>query len=178
MSPRQNFEEFNTSTEKNTEQNINYNNNNYFENRTYMPNQQMNQQNNQTYANPNKTIKNSKVLNILRDEISHKYNNKTYNNMSYKDVKRIANRFSKVYDPHKNNNGLLLEESQVTLPGAQDEVFNNRYKVLSRMKRLSNILLAQKNIKNPEEKKIINLIKKNIIELIHIIIKNLSIDIL
>ena len=154
MSPRQNFEEFNTSTEKNTEQNVNYNNNNnYFENRTYMPNQQMNQQNNQTYANPNKTIKNSQVLNILRDEISHKYNNKTYNNMSYKDVKRIANRFSKVYDPHKNNNGLLLEESQITLPGAQDEVFNNRYKVLSRMNRLSNILLAQKNIKNPVEKK-------------------------
>ena len=32
--------------------------------------------------------------------------------MSYRDIKRIANRFSRVYDPNRNNNGLLVEESQ------------------------------------------------------------------
>ena len=149
MSPHNNYEEFNTSTEKNVDPNMNNYNNKYFENRTYMPTQP----NQTTYANPNKTIKNTTVLNILRDEIGHKYNNQTYNNMSYKDVKKIANRFSKIYDPHKNDNGLLLEEQQVTLPGAKDEVFNNRYKVLSKMNRLSNILLAQRNVRNPTDKK-------------------------
>ena len=149
MSPHNNYEEFNTSTEKNVDPNINNYNNKYFENRTYMPTQP----NQTTYANPNKTIKNSTVLNILRDEIGHKYNNQTYNNMSYKDVKKIANRFSKIYDPQKNDNGLLLEEQQVTLPGAKDEVFNNRYKVLSKMNRLSNILLAQRNVRNPTDRK-------------------------
>mgnify|MGYP006935967944 FL=1 len=73
--------------------------------------------------------------------------------MSYKDVKKIANSFSKIYDPNNNENGLLLEKSQVTVPGAKDDVFNNRYKVLSKMNRLSNILLAQKNARSPGDKK-------------------------
>ena len=127
VSPRQNFEEFNTSTEK------------------------INDQPSQTYTNPTQSLNNSRVLN--KDKVSHKYNDRTHNNVSYKDVKKIANRFSKLYDPYRNNDGLLLEESQVTVPGAQDEVFNNRYKVLSKMNRLSNILLARKNNRNNPEKK-------------------------
>ena len=73
--------------------------------------------------------------------------------MSYRDIKRIANRFSRVYDPNSNNNGLLVEESQITVPGAQDEVFNNRYKVLAKMNRLSNILLAKQRNRNSREEK-------------------------
>ena len=140
MSPQQNYDEFNSSTEKNPEQINNNNLKNYLGNTTKTSYRQ-----NQNYMNPNMTLKTPSVYNILRDEVSHKYNNQTYNNMSYKDIKKIANRFSKIYDPHKNKNGLLLEESQVTVPGASDEVFNNRYKVLQKMNRLSNILLAQKN---------------------------------
>ena len=140
MSTHNNYEEFNTSTEKNIDPNVNYKN--YFENKTYMPNQQT-----QTYVNPNKTVKTSTVINAPKDEIANKYNNQTYNNMSYKDVKKIASSFSKIYDPNNNDNGLLLEKSQVTFPGAKDDLFNNRYKVLSKMNRLSNILLAQKNAK-------------------------------
>ena len=83
------------------------------------------------------------MLNEPKDEIGNKYNNRTYNDMSYRDIKRIANRFTKVYDPNKNNNGILVEEMQVTVPGAQDDVFNNRYRVLAKMNRLSNILLAK-----------------------------------
>ena len=148
MSPQQNYDEFNSSTEKNPEQ-INSNNlKNYLGNTTKTSYRQ-----NPTYLNPNMTLKTPSAYNILRDEVSHKYNNQTYNNMSYKDIKKIANRFSKIYDPHKNKNGLLLEESQVTVPGAQDEVFNNRYKVLSKMNRLSNILLAQKNKRNSLDRK-------------------------
>ena len=144
MSPPQTFDEFNSFTDRNKERNINSYKNNYLGNntQTYRPNQIY--QSKQGYENPNQTLKNPPIGHILRDEVSKKYNNQTYNNMSYKDIQKISNRFSKVYDQHKNSNGILIEESQVTLPGAQDEVFNNRYKVLSKMKRLSNILLANK----------------------------------
>ena len=150
MSPPPNYDEINTSTEKNQEQNVNNYNNlkNYLGNNTNSTFRQ-----HPNYINPNQTLKTPSVLNILRDEVNQKYNNKTYNNMSYKDVKKIANRFSKIYDPHRNSNGLLVEQSQVTVPGAQDEIFNNRYKVLSKMNRLSNILLAQKNKRNSSDKK-------------------------
>ena len=152
MSPPQTFEEFNTSTDKTNEylnKNRNFIGNN---NQTYRPNQTYQQNQTLENPNPNQTLKNPSVLNVLRDEVSRKYNNQTYNNMSYKDIKKISNRFSKIYNPHKNSNGILLEESQITLPGAQDEVFNNRYKVLSKMNRLSNILLAKKNNKNSPKK--------------------------
>ena len=158
VSPPQTFDEFNTSTDKNLDQNINrygqinsLRNNNMSTQTYQQPPINMNQNQNQ-----NINIKTPSVLNILRDEVSNKYNNQTYNNMSYKDVQKIANRFSKVYDPHKNNNGILIEDSQITLPGAQDEVFNNRYKVLAKMNRLSNILLAKKNKREPLKNKEIN----------------------
>ena len=136
MSPSQNYDDLNYSGEKNPENQYNnlknYLGNNRTINRQYPPGQ-------------TQTVKNPTVINLPkeRDDIGNKYNNRTYNNMSYRDVKRIANRFSKVYDPNRNSNGLLVEESQITVPGAQDEVFNNRYRVLAKMNRLSNILLAK-----------------------------------
>ena len=45
---------------------------------------------------------------------------------------------------NRNNNGVLIESSQVTVPGASDDIFTNRFKVLSKMNRLSNILLSKK----------------------------------
>ena len=86
------------------------------------------------------------------DANSPSYNNErvhsqSSNHVSYKELKNIVKKFNKVYDPHKNQKGLLIKSSQVTLPGASDEVFNNRYRVLSKMNKLSNILLAkQKNL--------------------------------
>ena len=73
-----------------------------------------------------------------------KGNSQNSNTVSYKELKRIVKRFNKVYDPFKNDKGLLIKQSQVTLPGASDEIFNNRYRVLSKMNKLSNILLAKK----------------------------------
>ena len=81
----------------------------------------------------------------VRDNIREKYQNQTYNNMTYNDVKNIVNKFTKVYDPKKNENGLLIEENKIVVPGAEDEVFYNRHRVLNKMRRLSNILLAKKN---------------------------------
>ena len=117
----------------------NYNNMNSY-------NQLTNSINNQ---NVNLTQDQINTITMPRDNIQEKYINKTYDNMTYKDVKKIVRRFTKVYDPNKNNNGLLVEESQVTVPGANDDVFNNRYRVLTKMNRLSNILLAKQRRGSP-----------------------------
>ena len=129
MSPEQNYEESNFSGEKQPiERTSQFNNlKNYLgKNNIY----NMNYNQNSTNPNQNSTINNPQLINSTKDDIGNKYNNRTYNNMSYRDIKRIANRFTKVYDPNKNNNGILVEEMQVTVPGAQDDIFNNRYRVL------------------------------------------------
>ena len=163
-SPYQNFEEMNTSndverfgSEENKNRTII---NDYIPNRldnninnTYNP-QINNLRNINNYSSSNlnnyRNVNGNNInqyqvntINMKQDEIQEKYVNKTYDNMTYKDVKKIVRRFTKVYDPNKNSNGLLVEESQITLPGANDEVFNNRYRVLSKMNRLSNILLSK-----------------------------------
>ena len=145
MSPSQNYDDLNYSGEKNPDNQYNNLKNYLGNNRTL---------NRQYPQGQTQTVKNPTVINLPkeRDDIGNKYNNKTYNNMSYRDVKRIANRFSKVYDPNRNSNGLLVEESQITVPGAQDEVFNNRYRVLAKMNRLSNILLAKQKKRNSMNK--------------------------
>ena len=142
MSPEQNYDESNFSGEKQSqERTAQFNNLKNYLGRNNINNLNYNQ--NSTNPNPNQTVRNPQMLNEPKDEIGNKYNNKTYNDMSYRDIKRIANRFTKVYDPYKNNNGILVEENQVTVPGAQDDIFNNRYRVLAKMNRLSNILLAK-----------------------------------
>ena len=123
----------------------NMNNLQNYNNNMNMNNQNMNMSN--KYVNMTHIPVNNVVL--PPDDIQEKYINKTYDNMTYKDVKRIVRRFTKVYDPSKNSNGLLVEESQITLPGANDEVFNNRYKVLTKMKKLSNLLLSKQKKTSP-----------------------------
>ena len=134
MSPSHNYDDLNSSGDKS--QDIQYNNL-----KKYLGNvKSINRP--EKYINPmvNQTVK-SPIYH--KDDIMNKYNNKTYNNMSYNDIKKMAKRFTKVYDPNKNNQGLLVEESQITVPGASDEIFNNRYRVLTKMNKLSNILLAK-----------------------------------
>ena len=73
---------------------------------------------------------------------------KTTNIVSYKELKKIVKNYNKIYDPNKNEKGLLIKQYQVTVPGALGDIFNNRNRVLSKMNKLSNILLSQqKNIK-------------------------------
>ena len=87
---------------------------------------------------------------IITDVNSPSYNNdrvvsqnSNSNTVSKKELKRIVKKFNKVYDPYRNEKGILLKQSQITLPGASDEIFNNRYRVLSKMNKLSNILLSK-----------------------------------
>ena len=156
MSPEQNYEESNDSGEKHSkEKTAQFNNLKNYLGRNNLYQNDINDININN-LNQNQTLQNPQIINPSQDDINDKYNNRSYNNMSYRDIKRIANRFTKVYDPNKNNNGLLVEEMQITVPGAQDDIFNNRYRVLSKMNRLSNILLAKQRKKNSPNKSYIN----------------------
>ena len=172
LDPYQNFDEMNTSNENErlgSEEkknrtfagNVTYDYrqnrfgvvglNNNMNNYSNINNNYINNLNN--YNNMNMTNNNANMSQLQRvtptDEVQEKYVTKTYDNMTYRDVKKIVRRFTKVYDPSKNNNGILVEESQITVPGANDDVFNNRYRVLSKMNKLSNILLAKQRRASP-----------------------------
>ena len=148
MSPNlNNFEDMNSSDQKFDTTNNNYN---------YRSMNGSNSQPNISVVVPSRN--NDAKLNInnknnnlqyipntnFNDEIKNKYINKQNQNLSYNDVKKIMRQFTKIYDPLKNNNGMLIESSQVVVPGASDDIFQNRYKVLSKMNRLSNILLSKR----------------------------------
>ena len=140
MSPNQNIDDNNLSQDKGYESQVQWNNlKNVLGNQNRI---------NSTYDLPNeKIMKESQV----------KYNNATYNNMTMGDVKNLVKKFTKVYDPHKTQEGALISQSQVIVPGANDEVFNGRYRVLQKMKRLSTILLSKKNVyMSPEKENSLN----------------------
>ena len=152
MSPNINYEEMNNSGAGSRkgdeqEQNIQYNNTmkNYMRTNTgniftSKPNQQMKPTSGKTKILTNLSASGNSI-----EELPEKYKRSLNNNMTVGEVKRIMRRFTKIYDPSKNNNGALLGSTQVTVPGGQDELFNSRYRVLSKMKRLSNILLSNRN---------------------------------
>ena len=60
------------------------------------------------------------------------------------EIKKLVKKITKVYDPKKTKEGALISENQTIIPGANDEIFNDRYKVLQKMNKLSTILLAKK----------------------------------
>ena len=142
MSPNINYEEMNNSgvgsrkgEDLETKNYIKTNTGNIFASK-------LNQQRKQT-SGKQKILTNLSASSI--EEIQDKYKKSLNNNMNMGEVKRIMRRFTKIYDPNKNNNGALLGSTQVTVPGGQDEVFNGRYRVLAKMNRLSNILLSNRN---------------------------------
>ena len=73
----------------------------------------------------------------------------TINTPPGEDVKKLIKYYVKTYDPHKGEDGNLISNSQMIIPSNQDQLFNDRYKVLQKMNKLSNILLASRN-KSPE----------------------------
>ena len=87
---------------------------------------------------------NSKIS-IVDDDYHIKAKRSPEKSMTYSEVKKIMKKFVKVYNPTKNNHGSLIGATQVTVPGASDDVFNNRHRVLTKMNRLSNILLSKRD---------------------------------
>ena len=96
-------------------------------------------------------FKKNNEINVQQNKEIGKENEKEsikpkYSSSTYKDLKKISKKFNKIYEIDKS--GILIKDTQVILPGASDEIFNNRKRVLSKINRLSNILLS----KNKKEK--------------------------
>ncbi len=140
MSPNQNIDDINSSQDKGYESQAQWNN-------------LKNVLGNQNRINATYDLPNEKIM----KETQIKYNNATYNNMTMGDVKNLVKRFTKVYDPRKTQEGALISQSQVIVPGANDEVFNGRYRVLQKMNRLSNILLSKRrDFMSPDKENSLN----------------------
>ena len=66
------------------------------------------------------------------------------------EVKKLIKYYVKTYDPHKGEDGNLISNSQTIILSNHDPLFNDRYKVLQKMNKLSNILLAKNRIGSPD----------------------------
>ena len=64
-------------------------------------------------------------------------------NVTGDEVKKLIKYYVKTYDPHKGEDGNLISNSQTIIQSNQDQLFNDRYKVLQKMNKLSSILLAK-----------------------------------
>ena len=64
-------------------------------------------------------------------------------NIAKEDVKKLMTQYVRAYDPRKDQDGNLISNKQTVLQSQKDEMFNDRYKVLQKMNKLSNILLAK-----------------------------------
>ena len=67
------------------------------------------------------------------------------------EVKKLIKYYVKTYDPHKGEDGNLISNSQTVILSNQAQLFNDRYKVLQKMNKLSNILLSKKKSQNVYE---------------------------
>ena len=65
------------------------------------------------------------------------------NTITEDEVKKLVRQYVKAYDPRKDKDGNLISNSQTVLESSKDEMFNDRYKVLQKMNKLSNILLSK-----------------------------------
>ena len=100
-----------------------------------------------TYEGPYQTFKKNNEVNMQQNkEIEKEKERPNYSSSTYKDLQKISKKFNKIYEIDKS--GILIKDTQVILPGASDEIFNNRKRVLSKINRLSSILLS----KNKKEK--------------------------
>ena len=76
---------------------------------------------------------------------------KIKDNITEEEVKKLVKLYVKSYDPKKDNEGRLISNKQTvvtSLPTVKEDLFNDRYKVLQKMNKLSNILLSKKNSQN------------------------------
>ena len=73
-------------------------------------------------------------------------------NITGEDVKKLMTQYVRAYDPKRDQDGNLISNKQTVVQSKKDEMFNDRYKVLQKMNKLSNILLAKnKNTSNETE---------------------------
>ena len=71
-------------------------------------------------------------------------------NVTGDEVKKLIKYYVKTYDPRKGEDGNLISNSQTIILSNHDQLFQDRYKVLQKMNKLSNILLAKNRSGSPD----------------------------
>ena len=98
---------------------------------------------NKTLLRHNRKIDNND--NTSEKEFPYESSNKNktiqkYDTLTYNDLKKISKKYNKVYDIDESD--ILIKDTKIILPGESNELINNKNKILSKMNRLSNILLS------------------------------------
>ena len=81
---------------------------------------------------------------------------KAKDNITEEEVKKLVKMYVKSYDPKKDDEGRLISNKQTVVPSIKEDLFNDRYKVLQKMNKLSNILLSKRNSQNVYEVSTLN----------------------
>ena len=85
------------------------------------------------------------------EQLAKMQESKLKENITEEEVKRLVKLYVKSYDPKKDNEGRLISNKQTvvsSLPSVKEDLFTDRYKVLQKMNKLSNILLSKKEEKH------------------------------
>ena len=88
------------------------------------------------------------------EQLAKMQENKLKDNITEEEVKRLVKLYVKSYDPKKDNEGRLISNKQTvvsSIPSVKEDLFTDRYKVLQKMNKLSNILLSKKKSQNVYE---------------------------
>ena len=145
MSPKGNIE---VDSESNSEKNENINNNQIKDLRTQLEKRQNIKARNDDGMIDGKPIKNEleKIENLVKRQES-----KGKENITSEEVKKLVKLYLQGNDPKKEGEGRLISNKQTILPSIKEDLFNDRYKVLQKMNKLSNILLSKKKSQNTYE---------------------------
>ena len=151
MSPRANID---GDSDSNSEKNENDNNVQIKDLRTQLEKRQNVQiRNDDGMIEGTKPIQNE--LEKIEDMVKMQ-ENKTKDNITEEEVKKLVKMYVKSYDPKKDGEGRLISNKQTVLPSIKEDLFNDRYKVLQKMNKLSNILLSKKKSQNVYEVNTLN----------------------
>ena len=90
------------------------------------------------------------------EDIVKMQESKAKDNITEEEVKKLVKLYVKSYDPKKDGEGRLISNKQTVVPSIKEDLFNDRYKVLQKMNKLSNILLSKKNSQNVYEVSTLN----------------------
>lgn len=71
-------------------------------------------------------------------------------NLTEGEIKKIVRQITRGYDPQKGLDGRLISNTQTLIPIVKDQQYNDRYRVLQKMNKLSSILLSKNRGNFPE----------------------------
>ena len=147
MSPKGNVEV--DDSDSNSEKNENINNNQIKDLRIQLEKRQnLKARNDDGMIESGKPIKNEleKIEDLVKRQES-----KAKENITSEEVKKLVKLYLQGNDPKKEREGRLISNKQTVLPSIKEDLFNDRYKVLQKMNKLSNILLSKRKSQNTYE---------------------------